>query len=863
MKSPLLRTIPALGLALGLLSTAAPAWAQGQTAEEKFQELRDLDEIVKKLDKDKKNRPPFEFFRSQVAPFDVLPFVKNNHWSTLTIEIRANQANYDGILQSAGEFGGRPQVPLLDMPHAIIYRREALLPKEQSLQRSLQVMLPVGRKSLILELTQPDAIRPDTIFETYLQRLEPHQMLIPILGAEPSAYNPWSALLATVPVSGDRERSILEKQRYYRLAIPQDPRRPNLSPHPLTWTTTSHLVWDNFPAEDLSRGPLSQQQAFLDWLHFGGQAIIVAAGPNVAALQEGFLGPYLPATVSGRSASLKEEDLRGLSAAYIPPKNPLEIDYPNSGSGQAALEPPRRYKDNFEPIKPTQDHPLFVAGLEPKDEPGIVSYPIGDPGNHLLAVERRVGRGRILMLAVNPNDPSLAAWPGMDTLVRRLLLRRPEEAWGGSDQFAFKLLPGPALSWVRYVARDLGAQPVPTDKDDNLVNIPGDLVPDSQPVAAWLDSACEFPRQTRSTLETASGITIPGPQFVLRVIVAYVLALVPLNWLVCRLVLRRRELAWVVVPFLALGFAYAVERAAAYDVGFDSACDEIDVVEIQGNYPRAHLSRFSSIYSTGRVSFEIAFPDDPSALALPMKSYEGLRGEEVAFSVFQSSPVPALTEFQVQPRSLAMFRAEAMVDLGGGIELVGGFEDGKIVNGTDLELEDAVLVDPDHGRQIPLGRIAAWPKTEEAKAANAHEVSLAGRPVERVLPKDSDEAEAPPAPKSPLDWADVPGYLGMLRDYRWPSPENRGELRLVAWAKEPHPGEKFTPAIDRHRGFRLVVAHLRYGMPDPASQFYYDASRPPSDLENASASADDDASLARVNPTSTDRTRTGSGIEQP
>ena len=48
----------------------------------------------------KKNRPPFEFFRSQVAPFDVLPYVKANHWSTLTLEMRANDDDYDGSLQT-------------------------------------------------------------------------------------------------------------------------------------------------------------------------------------------------------------------------------------------------------------------------------------------------------------------------------------------------------------------------------------------------------------------------------------------------------------------------------------------------------------------------------------------------------------------------------------------------------------------------------------------------------------------------------------------------------------------------------------------------------------------------------------------
>ncbi len=811
----------ALGVLTGLwLGTAANA--QVQTTEERYKELTDLDELTKKLDREKKNRPPFEFFRSQVAPFDVLPFIKSNHWNTLTLELRSNPVNYEGILQSASEVNGRPQIPLFQMSHAMLYRRDALLPKEQSVARSLQLMMPIVPKQLIFELTRPGAIRPDVGWEAIVQRMEPHQMLIPVLSPDPSVYNSWSKMQSTIPTSGDRDLNSLEKQRYYRLVLPQDPERVNLSPHPLTWTTTSHLVWDGFSTEALSRGPLSQQQAILDWIHFGGQLIVVAAGPNVASLQESFLGPYLPATMSGGGASLSAAELAGLSQAYRPPLWPAEYEEPLSYIQQqrAVRAPaPPRYKP-AEPIRPTEKRPLFVAGLEPKNEPGISTIPLLDPGNHLLAVERRVGRGRIVMLAVNPNDPALAAWPGMDTLIRRVLLRRPEEIWGGSERKVYQLLSGPELSWVRLLGRDLGARPVETDSDPNATYLPGDLVPSTAPVAAWLDTGSDLPLATRDTFEDASGITIPAADFVLKVVVAYVIALVPLNWLICRFVLRRRELAWAIVPLLSLGFAYAVERAAAYDMGFDSNCDEIDLIEIQGGYPRAHLNRFAAIYSTGRVRYTISYPDDPSALALPMRAQQEMRGGEFVYSVFESSPVPALTEFPVEPRSLSMFRSEAMVDLGGGSELVGGFDGGKIVNGTDLELHDAVLIDVDSGRTRLLGNIGAWPKTPEQQAAASHEVALTGssEPSTTTIPKPSNPS---------VDWADLDTYLKGLRDYRWNRPEEKGEVRLVAWTENPHPGQTIEPTVDRHRGFRMVVAHLRFGLPDPSRWPYYNPADPP------------------------------------
>ena len=67
--------------------------------EERLQILSDPEALKKKMEKDK-TRAPYEFFRSQVAPFDVLPFVKPHQWFTLTLEVRANYEDYEGSLQS-------------------------------------------------------------------------------------------------------------------------------------------------------------------------------------------------------------------------------------------------------------------------------------------------------------------------------------------------------------------------------------------------------------------------------------------------------------------------------------------------------------------------------------------------------------------------------------------------------------------------------------------------------------------------------------------------------------------------------------------------------------------------------------------
>ena len=65
---------------------------------------------------------------------------------------------------------------------------------------------------------------------------------------------------------------------------------------------------------------VSQQEAMLDWLHWGGQLILSGgAGQPYSLYREGFLGPYLPADATGETVPPAEEDLQPLSQSYPPP----------------------------------------------------------------------------------------------------------------------------------------------------------------------------------------------------------------------------------------------------------------------------------------------------------------------------------------------------------------------------------------------------------------------------------------------------------------------------------------------------------------------------------------------------------------
>jgi hypothetical protein len=798
---------------------SAPARGQLPTTEERLKILTDPESVKAKLEKDK-DRPPLEFFRSQVAPFDVLPFIKANHWSTLSLEMRSNEGDYHGILQSGGvRLLGMPRQGLgvFEAPQEVIYRREARLLKEQRARLGLQIMLPQIPKELNVELTRPEAIRVDNLWQATLRTLEPHQMLILLLTKDSTdPYARWNQFQAMIPLSADRgDNMAVDRLRYYRMVLPMDPDQLPLSPHPLTWTTISHVIWDGLPTENLNP---AIQQAMLDWLHWGGQLIVLGgAKPSFNALRDSFLGPYLPADPTGENALLSEADLGPLAAAYRPPVPPPDPGEPRPVPYPTETIPALEFYKAPDAIHPGKGRPVFLAGLKAREGASLIA--LGESSDRVLGVEQRVGRGRVLMLGLHPTDPALAAWPGLDTFVRRVILRRPEEpllgpgGWNGRtiDAPVFASLNGPGLSWYRLLSRDLGASlPRIRSNEPVVVPAPGEEPPTAPgeqtastrgpvpvsygmdaSVAGWVDSSA-LPVMCRDALEEASGISIPSGSFVLKVILAYVIVLVPLNWLICGYILGRRELAWVVVPTLSLAFAMGVERAAAYDMGYDAACDEIDVLETFGEYPRAHLSRFASLYTTGRVQYTISYPNNPTALALPQDNGRSLRGEDITTSTWQSQPIPALDRFQVQPRSLSLFRAEEMLDLQGTISLVTEGGAPRVVNASGLVLRDAVLVDmegPEDRRETYLGTIEPG-ATVSWKPAGDRAVSRKAK------------GELNPEP-----------FLKAFRAHREPGPENQGELRLVAWCDRAMPGQKIEPAVDRQRGFTAVVAHLRMGPP--------------------------------------------------
>ncbi len=79
---------------------------------------------------------------------------------------------------------------------------------------------------------------------------------------------------------------------YYRVQLPTIRQTAPLPSESLCWTSLAYILWDDVDPSVLNT---EQQQAMLDWLHWGGQLII--SGPKTLdRVKHGFIEPYLPAT---------------------------------------------------------------------------------------------------------------------------------------------------------------------------------------------------------------------------------------------------------------------------------------------------------------------------------------------------------------------------------------------------------------------------------------------------------------------------------------------------------------------------------------------------------------------------------------
>jgi hypothetical protein len=803
-----------LGLVLTLLA-GLPGCGGCLKRDPLAQKQKQEEEEKKKKKKPEKPKEDFEPPKLWTQPRDATltrNLVKPGHWTAAVGEWKANNFDFAAEVETAAvNIGGEP----VDIPNTAFRMtgsRPASLPKGQAKQLELLYFVPdlatasegksraVWLNARLVARRGGHAVREGREPTT---ALPPYRYFLIVLAATPEGYGYLKKLDSVEPPLAADQAEIRDRTRHYEIISPRIEGRVPLSPHPLTWTSIAYVLWDGVNPKVLTP---DQQQTMLDWLHWGGQLII--SGPGSLDLLKGsFLSEHLPAE-GGAAVPLQASDLAELNGHWSLPLERREPAKALPGKGapvRRAVFAPR--------LQVTPTAPLLGVRLEPHSAASAL------PATGGLVVERRVGRGRIVVTAFPLTDRRVVNWASYDSFFNACLLRRPRRAFqlDGALRYANvswkdhqqPQTDGRFVTNVRYFSRDTGttdaASPLPVAESAQAS------------VAAWNDKS-GVSVAARDTLREAAGISIPRAWFVFQVLAAYLIVLAPANWAVFRL-LGRVEWAWVAAPVIAIAGTVAVVRLAQLDIGFVRSRSEVGVLELHGGYARGHLTRYTALYSSLSAHYDLEFAD-PSALSLPFpakESYQRALHDTLSTVGFRRDKAIHLTGFPVVSNSTGLLHSEQMYDVGGTIGVLGDAQQGWIVrNATPLDVQDAVVL---------------WRSGGELRLARIGTLAADGSVPLRFAAVDED-AGTGTTPE---------GALPLRRLFE--SATRRasladGDMRLVGWTAQQPAGMTIRPhaSKDQDTVRTLVLVHLlrgplRAAQPDENLRASLNEHRPEDDEE--------------------------------
>ncbi len=764
------------------------------------------DEPAKKKAEKEKRLPDFEVARPVVWPGEPTSpgqMVKPGHWATGAQRMRANYRDFVGQSQVTLVDKANDPYPVTRTPLAMRSTRSVALSKGAPKNIETTFFIPQVSSQLRLATDLEEHALGGMIRQppTTLTRMPSYQYHFVVLAKEPTRYTYLKTLDSVrVPFDGESEMDDTEDALHYRVEQLDINGPLPLADNALTWTSIAYVLWDEVDPQRLAP---EQQRAMVDWLHWGGQLIV--SGPDSLDLLKGsFLEPYLPATSTG-SREIGVAELAALNRGWT-----ISAKVPG------------------EPLAPLA--PWSGIGLEPR----AGARPLWSTGG--LLVERPVGRGRIVVSAMQLSERELINWrSGFESLFNACLLRRPPRkyrpgyfgdvtlAWA-DEKLKNQRLDARLTTHLRYFARDEGVDTSYrwVDVTDPMAGAYG-YGTTSQPmreykapegaaggIGAWNDFSATS-EAARTALREAAGVEVPGASFVVTCLVAYLVALVPLNWFIFH-VLGRVEWAWVAAPVIAVVGTLVVVDRARLDIGFVRAQTEIGLVELQPGYPRGHLARYTSLYTSLSTTYDVE-SDNATTLVAPFPAnanFKMLSGQSRETIDFRPYDKVRLAGLPVASNSANMIHGEQLITLDGPI-LLGTSSvrhGGQIENHSQFRLQSVGIVErPAAGN----GLRGTW----IGELRPGESVALGTLPL---LP--TDDGAVPFAKQRAAEDELVGGgrlnlepMFALAYDAAHLEP---GEKRLVGRVDEVLPGETISPAASQVHGAALVVAHLAYAPPhDP------------------------------------------------
>lgn len=772
---------------------------------EKDEEEKAKSDKEKEKEKEKKNDVDIRFPVIQPAEAEApISYAKPGHWATATQTMRANYRDFVGDSHSVIINSKKVPYPVTNTPFVLRGSRPVFLTKTRPKATENTIYLPQTDQSIYLRvgLEERGIGVPLPALETQITSMPSYQYHFVVLAKESSRYSFLKTLdSVSVPFGGETDYDEIERTVHYRVVTLDVQKSIPISDNSLTWSSIAYILWDEVDPQLFTP---EQERALVDWIHWGGQLII--SGPDsIDSLKDSFLAPYLPADSGGaRTIAADDKSLKTLNQAS-------EDGWMISTAGRPG-----------EPLTPKTSWSAVELEVRPKVNAGEV------PGTGGLLVERQVGRGRIVLSAMQLSERDLINWrSGFESLFNGAVLRRPGRVYrAGSlgpvtvlwkeEALRDRRLDARLITNLRYFSRDLGvdtAYKFQEVRDQFNQFGQQEVLKQYQPptaaaggIGAWNDFNVTA-EAARTALREAAGVEVPNSGFVVFCLSIYLVALVPLNWLIFH-TLGRVEWAWIAAPIIAIVGTFVVVNQAQLDIGFVRAQTEIGLLEQQPDYPRAHLSRYTALYTSLSTTYDLEFANLTSLAApFPASSdFQMLRGQGNTNVDFQRYDNVRLAGLPISSNSTGMVHSEQMVALDGaiqkGISQAGGSN--QIENHSKYNLRSVCVV-----KRTGDKLDGKW--FGEMAPGKSSPLSF-DRNLDTSKPVFADEraAEGRMQAGEPLN---LEPMFQLALD---PKHIEDGEMRLVARVDEVLPGEIITPAASQVRGATLVVAHLDYAkLPEP------------------------------------------------
>ncbi|MEO8273103.1 MAG: hypothetical protein ABI620_03470 [Chloroflexota bacterium] len=191
-------------------------------------------------------------------------------------------------------------------------------------------------------------------------------------------------------------------------------------------------------------------------------------------------------------------------------------------------------------------------------------------------------------------------------------------------------------------------------------------------------------------------LALPPTTGLLAIIAAYILIIGPINYLILKR-LDRRELAWITMPVLVLGFAAASFAYGAVLRGTDVVVNEVSIVRGAPDATEATAQVYFGIFSPTRSTYQVQVPQG-ALLASPINGDPFGLGASTTLDILQGTGTEqpsAVRNLSVGTGSLRVVRAQLPVAaprMRATLNLADGILTGTFENASDQTLEGVAVV---------------------------------------------------------------------------------------------------------------------------------------------------------------------------